>query len=127
MSTTPESFDLDAAWVRRAQGDLKGFMGALATRFESALPGRVTVDRRRDGLLSRSSHVRAISIDGDGARFDLVFDRGKLRATRSKLVRGVVIGNTELTVEQWLSEIRLQVETLSGSLSGARDVLKDFL
>jgi hypothetical protein len=87
----------------------------------------VTVDRRRDGLLSRSSHVRAISIDGDGARFDLVFDRGKLRATRSKLVRGVVIGNTELTVEQWLSEIRLQVETLSGSLSGARDVLKDFL
>ena len=37
MSGEPESFDLDAAWFRRAQGDLGAFMEALAARLEGAL------------------------------------------------------------------------------------------
>jgi hypothetical protein len=127
MTGAPDSFDLDAAWMRRAQSDLRGFMDALAVRMESALPGRVDVERKRDGLLSKTTHVRAIAIDGDGARYTLVFDKGRLQARRAKIVRGVVIGTAELPIEQWLTEVRGGVEGLAGSLGGASDIIKDFL
>ena len=96
MSVELDPFDLDAAGVRRAQSDLRAFMEALAVRLDGALPERVTVERRRDGLLSSTRHVHEITFRGDGAQYRAVFDKGQLTATKCKTVRGVVISNTEL-------------------------------
>lgn len=127
MSVELDPFDLDAAGVRRALTDLRAFMEALAVRLQGALPDRVTVERRRDGLLSRTSHVHQIALKGDGAEYRLLFDKGTLTATRAKAVRGVVISTSEEPVPQWLGEVRAEVATLAGAMGSASDVLHDFL
>lgn len=127
MSAEPDAFDLDAAGIRRAQGDLRAFMEALAVRLQTALPGRVSVERRRDGLLSRTSHVHEIGVRTDGANYRLVFDHGQLTTTKAKLVRGVAISTTSPPFPQWLAEVRAEVQALAGSLGSASDTLSEFL
>ncbi len=127
MSVELDPFDLDAAGIRRALSDLRAFMEALALRLQGALPDRVTVDRRRDGLLSRGSHVHEIALRGDGAEYRLRFDKGTLTATRAKAVRGVVISTSEEPVAQWLGEVRAEVASLAATMGDAGDVLDDFL
>jgi hypothetical protein len=127
VGVEPESFDLEAAWLRRAQTDLAAFMEALAVRLEGALPQHVTVERRKDGLFSKASHVRAITLRGDKAEFRLTRAGGVAEAVRAKVVRGVVISTNAIPMEQWLSEIRAELSALAGRATAAADVLHDFL
>ena len=48
--TSLDEFDLNAAVLRHSERDMRAFMAALAVRLETALPGRVTIERKRDGL-----------------------------------------------------------------------------
>src|SRR5579859_3090916 len=91
MGVEPDDFDIEAAWLRRAQGDLRAFMEALAVRLEEALPQHVDVDSRRDVLLSKTSHGARIEIRTDAAVWAATLAKGVLQATRAKVVRGVVI------------------------------------
>ena len=127
MADGPDDFDLNAAWLRRSQGDMRAFMEAFAVRLEGALPGRVTVERRRDGLLSKTSHVAKVTIQGDKAVYQISNDKSGVSATRSKLVRGVAISSSVLPVPEWLTEIRGEVRSLAGQSGDAADVLHDFL
>jgi hypothetical protein len=127
MSVEIDPFDLDAAGLRRAESDLRAFMEALAVRLEGALPDRVSVERRRDGLLSASRHVHQITVRGDGGEYRLSFDKGRLAATKAKTVRGVVISTKPQTTPEWLAEVRAEVATLAGEMGAASDVLHDFL
>lgn len=127
MADGPDEFDLNAAWLRRSQGDLRAFVEAFAVRMEGALPGRVSVERKRDGLLSKTSHVAKVTIQGDKAVYQLTNDKGRIATVRSKLVRGVVISSATLTVPDWLGEVRAEVQTLAGQSVSASDVLHDFL
>jgi hypothetical protein len=127
MSLDIDPFDLDAAGLRRAETDLRAFMEALAVRLQGALPERVGVGRKRDGLLSATRHVHEIVVRGDQGEYRLRFDKGQLSATRAKTVRGVVISTTPQTVPQWLAEVRAEVAALAGEMGAASDVLHDFL
>ena len=127
MSVDIDPFDLDAAGVRRSQGDLRAFMEALAVRLEGALPSRVSVERRRDGLLASTRHVHEITFNGDGAQYRATFEKGQLTARKCKTVRGVVISNTNLPFPQWLDEVRAEVRSLAGALSAASETLDGFL
>ena len=127
MSAGPDQFDLDAAVLRRSETELKAFMEALAVRLDGALPGRVTVDRRRDGLFSKTSHVARLVLRGDRAVYELVCDRGRLDATRAKLVRGVVISSQAIAPQDWLAEVKGEVQALAERAGSASDLLHDFL
>ena len=127
MSSQPDDFDLEAAWLRRAQGDLKAFMEALAVRLEGALPQHVTVERIRDGLFSNTTHVARIAVRTDSATYSLSFIKGVIAATKAKVVRGVVISTSAVPVPTWLSEIRAAAGAMAEQAGGAADVLHDFL
>ena len=99
MATNIDSFDLDAAGVRRATGDLRAFSNALAARLEGALPERVVVRRVRDGLFSKESHVAQIEVRGERAVYLLAFTHGGVSATRAKSVRGVVISTAQVSMQ----------------------------
>jgi hypothetical protein len=62
VSGEPGDFDMSAAWIRRSQGDLKAFMEGLAARLDGAVPGRVSVERKRDGLFAKTSHIVRVAI-----------------------------------------------------------------
>jgi hypothetical protein len=127
LSGEVDPFDLDAASLRRSQVELSAFVEALAVRLEGALPGRVQIDRRRDGLLSKSSHVARIVLACDHAVYELSLSKGQLTTARAKLVRGVTISSASLKPSEWLGEVRGEVQALAEQAGAASDVLHGFL
>jgi hypothetical protein len=127
MSAESNEFDIEAAWLRRAQGDLPAFLEALAVRLQGALPHHVTVERKRDGLLSRTSHVARIDLRTENAGYGLALSKGVLTPTRAKVVRGVVISTSALPLAAWLAEVRAAVKDLADQTGDAADLLHDFL
>jgi hypothetical protein len=127
VAAEPDQFDLDAAVLRRSESDLRAFMEALAVRLEGALPGRVTVERRRDGLFSKTSHVARLVVRGDKAVYELGCGAGRLDPKRAKLVRGVVISSSGVSPKEWLTEVRAEVQALAERAGAASDLFHDFL
>ncbi len=129
MSVTsgPGDFDLSAAWFRKAQGDLRAFLEGFATRMEGAIPGHVTVERRRDGLFSKTSHVVKVAIDAGPAVYVLHLDNNHLSALRAKSVRGVTLKSEAMAVPEWLAALNADVQRLAERADAAHGVLHDFL
>lgn len=127
MDVATPGFDLAAAWTRKAGTDMRAFIEALAARLEPALPGRVAVERRRDGLFSPKSHVSRIALTFDDCLLTLALDRGHLVARQARVVRGVTIGSQDLPVPAWLDQVVGRTRALGEGASAAHAVLNDFL
>ena len=127
LSDQPADLDLSAAWLRRAHGDLRPFMAALARRLGDALPGRVDTERRRDGFFSSTSHVHRIAVRLDPDVFVLEQDAGVLQARRTKLVRNVALRSDPMDVPAWLRAVTDGIGHLAGDAEAARAALPDIL
>jgi hypothetical protein len=127
LAAAPGDFDLSMAWYRKAQGDLRAFMEAFAARMEGALPGRVKIERRRDGLFSRTSHVVKVTIAGDLDTYILSRDGDRLSAQRAKAVRGVILKSEEMDFPEWLAALNAELQRLAERAGTAQSVLHDFL
>jgi hypothetical protein len=125
--TAPTEFDLSAAWLRRANGDMKAFLEALAVRLNDALPSRVEVERKRDGLFSRESHAVRIAVSSDRYLHALSVDRGRLIARRSKIVRGITISSEDMAVPDWLESLNEEIRSMGDEAGTAHTILHDFL
>jgi hypothetical protein len=127
MASDVTEFDMGAAWFRRANSDMKAFLEGLAVRLEGALPGRVTVDRKRDGLFSRESHVARIDITLDNSLYSIEANRGHATARRSKIVRGITIKSEQVPIPEWLNGLIAEIRALGELAGGAHAALHDFL
>ncbi len=127
MSSGPGDFDMNAAWLRKAQGDVRAFLEGFAARMEGAIPGRVTVERKRDGLFSKSSHVVTVSIATEHDVYVLALDKAMLSARRTKAVRGVTLRSESMPVPDWLTALNREVQVLAEQAGSAQSVLHDFL
>ncbi|MHB8255422.1 MAG: hypothetical protein ACYDEV_17475 [Acidiferrobacter sp.] len=121
------SFDLHAAWIRRAETDLHAFLEALATRLEQALPGRVQIERKRDGLFKANKHIAGVVVQTDNGRYLLDAHTADIHTSRQHEVRGVVVKNESLPLDLWLKALENDLQTLSGAMENARGILHDFL
>jgi hypothetical protein len=100
------NFDLVAASLRSDASDSRGLAEALAVRLESALPGQTRVKRRSKRFLSGDKVVRLIEVDAADNRYSLaVDDHGGLDARRSAAVRGIVLKNDPLPLDEWLDSL----------------------
>ncbi|MHB8415156.1 MAG: hypothetical protein ACYC9S_12900 [Leptospirales bacterium] len=120
-------FDLHAAWLRRAQMDLKAFLEALAVRLEQGLPGHVEVKRKREGILAKTRRVRGITIRTDNGHYVLDATTADMQLSRLHEVRGVVVRTELLSLPEWLTGLQEELKRLSGTAQGASDVLHNFL
>jgi hypothetical protein len=127
VTREPTDFDMSAAWIRRAQGDLKTFMEGFAARLEGAVPAHVTVERKRDGLFSKSSHVIKIAVEMEQHLYSLTFDAGRLAAWRTKIVRGVTLKSEQMSIPEWLAALHRDIQSLADHASSARNVIHEFL
>ena len=125
MMTGPAEFDLNAAWLRRANGDMKAFMQALAVRLEDALPDRVEVER--DGFFSRESHAVRIAIAFDSCLYTLLLEHGRLHARRAKIVHGVSLSSDDISVPDWFATLNREVGVVGQEAGDAHSVIHDFL
>ncbi len=127
MAGESDDFDLDAAWLRRSREDLHGYVAALAERLAGALPERVTVERRRAGLLPGRSHVSKITLRAERAVFVLTFEKGIVSTTRIKQVRGVTLSSSAMKPPDWLREVAQEIAALSRDQTAASLAIHDFL
>ena len=127
MSAPIQDFDLNAALLRHSETDLRAFMAALAVRLETALPGRVNVERKRDGLFSSASHVHAIEVTPPEAVYRLTLGKPALTATRAKSVRGVTLSTQSLTPRQWLADLNAAIADLGERAADDQEALHGFL
>jgi hypothetical protein len=106
---------------------MKAFIEGLAVRLEGALPGHVEVERKRDGLFSRESHVLRISVTFETTQYILSFNGGRLVARRSKFVRGISIGSTDMRMPEWLAALSADMTAVGQQAGAAHAVLHEFL
>jgi hypothetical protein len=94
--------DLLAASLRADAGDLEAFVEGLATKLETAVPGRVRVDRRRSGLLG-GKRARAIALDAGDRRLELQFAGGTIETRASRLSGGIVLKREAVDFDAWMA------------------------
>jgi hypothetical protein len=121
-------FDLVAASLRADAADSRGFVEALAVRLEAALPGQTQVKRRSKRFLSGEKVVRLIEVDAGENRYALeVDDRGGVEARRSAAVRGIVLKNDPLPLEEWIDALALDLAEQARASEAGRVALERLL
>jgi hypothetical protein len=123
----PAGFDLHAAWLRRAEKDNKSFIEALAVRLEQSLPGHVQVERKKDSLFSRQVHVAKITVRTGGDCYILENSRGEIVVSQVKEVRGIVLSSREVELSDWIQNLDVELQNLSGHSAQAAGALRQFL
>ncbi|MGI8505657.1 MAG: hypothetical protein ACR2MK_02430 [Solirubrobacteraceae bacterium] len=94
--------DLLAASLRADSSDLRAFVEALAVKLEQAVPGGVSVQRRRDGLFG-AKMVHRIALDAGGQRLELKTSGAGVETRCSRLSGGIVIKNETVDMDTWLT------------------------
>src|SRR3954470_1135595 len=89
LSAETSPFALSATDLRASQVELRTYVEALAERLERALPDRVTIERRREGLFKKGVQVARISFTGNRAQYELTIGKAGVTARRAKVVRGI--------------------------------------
>ena len=104
-------------------GDLLEF---LAKKLELTLPQQTTVVRA-GGLFAKSHPVKEITVRFNDYHYQIARQQGSLSAKVMKLVRGVVLKTTEVSVEQWTEEISQQLVQLAQHSAQTRSALNKFV
>jgi hypothetical protein len=127
MSGDPD-FDIVAASLRADASDMRGFVEALAVRLETALPAQTRVDRRARKFLSREKIVREVSVDAGANHYSLSMDdRGGVEARRSAAVRGIVLKNDPLPLDEWIDSLARELTEQAAESEQGRLALERLL
>ena len=138
MSSVPEGSELDsrssgdkfelvAASLRSAGGDLDAFVEVLATKLELALPGRVKVERQSVRFLGKQKRVRRLECDLGGRRYLLAADTGAVEARRAEAVRGIVLKSERLPIDAWIDSLAQDLTEQAQANEQSRAALETLL
>ncbi len=119
--------DVLAAALRLDHQETRDLLEFLAQKLEQSLPQATTVTRS-GGLFSKTRPVKEILVRFDNYHYQITREpHGSLIAKVLKLVRGVVLKTTEISVDQWTDEIAQQLADLSQRSAQTRQALNKFV
>jgi hypothetical protein len=122
----PMRTELFAASLRADEADLKTFLEALAVKLEGSLPDYTKVTRQ--GIFSREHPVKEVTVLLGEYQYRIGREKqGPLLAVRSHVVRGIVLKNEQITIEQWIEELSEKLAKLAGRSAQTRAALERFL
>ena len=106
MGSEPASVDIDlvSASLRADASDLRAFVEGLAVKLEDAVPARVQVERRREGMFGPKV-VRRIVVEGGERRLELSSRDGLIDTACSRLSGGIVIKRETVGIDEWLATL----------------------
>ena len=96
------SFELLAASLRADARDLDTFLEALAGKLSAAFPENAQVERKG---FRGNGPVRAIAVTLGEHRYRLERDGSGAKGNRAQTVRGIVLKNEELELDEWIDEL----------------------
>jgi len=125
--TEPLQVEMLAASLRASYTDVKTFLETLAFKFEGSLSSHTRVIRHKS-LFLRERPVKEIIVTLGDYQYRLSREQqGPLAAQRAHVVRGIVIGTEQLSVEQWINAIAEALAQLSASSTLDHAALLRFL
>lgn len=107
-----DSFDMEAAWLRRFQSDAESNLQAFALALREAMPELVTVQERR-GLFERHGRITGVQISLGEHQYALQFANKRLQASIAMVVRGITLNTRVVDPAEWFR--RLAEETHQAS------------
>jgi hypothetical protein len=126
---SPGSVETLAAALRRDAADLQVYAQVLAGSLAEALPeGSVAMERKRsmaDRVAGREGRVERVEVSlDDDQRLILAMERGRPAAEVAKVVRGVVLSRTPVSLEDWTRRLAEAVTRRARSDERARAALE---
>ena len=119
--------DLLMASLRADAADLHTFLQVLAVKLEDALPGQVHV-QRHGGLFSHDKSVAKVAVDLGEHQYSIsAGGRGQLQAQRQRVVRGIVLKSEDLSVDDWIRALVVELGQKAESSSQGRAALERLL
>jgi len=123
--------ELVAAAIRADTSDLDTYHRVLSATVTDLLPsGMVEVDRERtmkDRMAGREGRATSIRILLGDRTLELTAQHGRLVATVSRQVRGVVISRQEISVAEWTQLLAQYLAQLAAESADARLALSRLL
>jgi hypothetical protein len=120
----PSDFELLAASLRADSGDTRAFVQALAAKLAGAFPDDVRIER--GGFLGRGD-VERIEVTLGEARYRLASEHGRVRASRARAVRGIVLKNEDIPVHEWIDHLSRDLAEAAGRSELGREALERLL
>ena len=120
-------FELLSASLRASSSDLDTFVEVLADKFEHALPGRVSVERRAVRRFSKEKRVARIELALGDNRYLAIMQGGALETRCAKAVRGVVLKTEALPLDAWLQSLARELATEAEASEQSRLALEQLL
>ena len=117
-------FELLAASLRADARDVDVFFDALATKLGAAFPDSTRVER--DGFRGRG-RVKEVSVELGEQRYTIQRAPTGAKATRAKSVRGIVLKNEELSLDEWIEELSHDVAESAERTERGRAALEQLL
>lgn len=123
----PLDIDLVAASLRADTSDVAAFVEGLASKLEAAVPGQVTVQRARRGLMGPKL-VREISLNGGGIRLNLRRSEGDvIETTAARTSGGIVLKTEQVDTDAWLGALGEALAVEAGRSARTRQALERLL
>jgi hypothetical protein len=115
-------FGVAAALSKQYGADQRTFLELLASMLEGALPGEAEIGRH-GGLFSKKIVQRVTVTLGDN-RYTLEDPgKGNLRATRTRVVRGIALKTEEMPMQEWVTELGAFLDERARTSQAAREAL----
>lgn len=118
-------FDMDAAWLRRAEADGAAFLSRFARIVVEALPQHASLETMRRGVFRRTEEIVGVIIafDDDTYRMRLS-NRQQIVTEIEKRVRGVVLSTKSTPASAWLSGLLLKIHERTRDTKDLADLLR---
>jgi hypothetical protein len=118
--------DLLAASFRADSSDVHVFVETLAAKLEEAVPGRVRVERRRQGMRGPKV-VRKIAVDGGDQRLELRADGSAIETVCARVSGGIVLKNEQVSTDEWLAALGVALAAEAKRNATTRQALERLL
>jgi uncharacterized protein YhdP len=118
--------DLLAASLRADSSDLSAFVESMAAKLEEAVPGRVRVERRRNGMFGAKT-VRSVSVDLGDRRLELRAEGGAVQTRCARLSGGIVLKSETLDMDDWLAMLSEALAAEANRSEATRKALERLL
>lgn len=118
--------DILAASLRMDKQESSELVESLATRLQSLLPDSTTIERG-GWMLSSVRPVKKLIVRFNDLHLGLVKEKSRVTATSMKIVRGVVLKTSEISLDEWIKTLATELTKASNSSSEMKTALSEFI
>ena len=118
--------DILASALQMDRSESKELVEILATRLQTLLPDSTTVERG-GWILSGNRPVKKLVVRFDDLHLSLEKDKSRVTATSMKIVRGVVLKTSEISLDDWIKSLAAELNKAAATNAGMRQALSDFV